>query len=297
MAFLSGGRPCRFACSSWSHPCPTTPPALPGPAAPGRVWASTVACSPFFRSANTRPSRRPGPGRARRKAGASTRNAKAWKARCPKACGPSACAGRATAAWPRRACSTSRPLRPSISTVLPLGLRADHSRPLASRALLHSRRNRPIRQRCPPVCDMVLDLSLRATIVRKPATASATIRLDAGGLQAFEANSHHLGPPAQEVLGRQPTVYARLFYREHSTPGRRSPAWPCRRATQRWLLWLAGRQTRVRGLPSGASARPTPVAHRQLGPLRRAVKARPDRLAQRISGPKLRDWTTHLLLP
>ena len=27
MAFLSGGRPCRFACSSQSHPCPTTPPA------------------------------------------------------------------------------------------------------------------------------------------------------------------------------------------------------------------------------------------------------------------------------
>src|SRR4051812_11562401 len=39
--------------------------------------------------------------------------------------------------------------RPSISTVLLLGSRAAHSRPLASRALLHSRRNRPIRQRCP----------------------------------------------------------------------------------------------------------------------------------------------------
>ena len=119
---------------------PTVAPAHPGPAAPGRGWASTVACSPSFRSANTRPSLRPGPERARRKAGAFTRNAKAWKARCPKACGPSACAGRATAAWPRRACSTSRPLRPSILTVLPLGSQAARSRPLASRALLHSRR-------------------------------------------------------------------------------------------------------------------------------------------------------------
>src|SRR4029453_6024106 len=87
----------------------------------------------------------------RRKGVASTRNAKAWRARSLKACGPSACAGRAIAAWPRRACSTSRQLRPSISTVLLLGSRADPSHPLASRALLHSRRNRPIRQRCPPV--------------------------------------------------------------------------------------------------------------------------------------------------
>src|SRR5215207_10171648 len=50
----------------------------------------------------------------------------------------------------------SRPLRPSISTVLLLGSRAAPSRPLASRALLHSRRNRPIRQRCPTVCFALL---------------------------------------------------------------------------------------------------------------------------------------------
>src|SRR4051812_35982895 len=38
MAFLSRGRPCRFACRSQSHPYPTTPPASPAvPPAPPRT--------------------------------------------------------------------------------------------------------------------------------------------------------------------------------------------------------------------------------------------------------------------
>src|SRR5215211_7453031 len=42
MAFLSGGRPCRFACSSRSHPCPTTPPASPAPRSPAATL--TFSC-------------------------------------------------------------------------------------------------------------------------------------------------------------------------------------------------------------------------------------------------------------
>src|SRR4051812_35215688 len=35
MDFLFGDRPCRSACSSRSHPCPTTPPASPKLRSPG----------------------------------------------------------------------------------------------------------------------------------------------------------------------------------------------------------------------------------------------------------------------
>src|SRR4051812_17299032 len=43
MAFLSRGRPCRFACRSRSHSCPTTPPASPAPRFP--VATPTFSCA------------------------------------------------------------------------------------------------------------------------------------------------------------------------------------------------------------------------------------------------------------
>jgi len=67
-----------------------------------------------------------------------------WRAPSRKPCAPSACARRATAAWPKRACSMWRPPQPSISIVLQPGSEAGPSRPPAYRALLLSPPNRRI---------------------------------------------------------------------------------------------------------------------------------------------------------
>jgi hypothetical protein len=65
---------------------------------------------------STRRSRPPGPGRRPRRAGGSSASAEASRALSRRVCAPSACAGRATAAWPRPRRSTSPPPRPWTPT-------------------------------------------------------------------------------------------------------------------------------------------------------------------------------------
>jgi hypothetical protein len=106
------------------------------------------------RGASMTPSRLPGRERAPVRAGGFTRCARESRARCRRRSVPAACAGRASADWPRRACSTSPPPPRSTSTAWRSGSADAHSHPPEPRVsppLPHERR---VRQQCPTLCPL-----------------------------------------------------------------------------------------------------------------------------------------------
>ncbi len=124
----------------------------PAAAAHGRSRSPKAGCSRSCRGQNTRPLPLPGRGKARQRAGASTRSAKGSRARCRKPCARSVCARPATAAWPRQACNMQPLPRRSTSTAWQLGSQAGPLRLPAHRALPASQRDGRIRHQCPTVC-------------------------------------------------------------------------------------------------------------------------------------------------
>ena len=131
--------------SGWASARPIAGPARRSRVAPG-PRAGGSACT---RARSTRRSPPPGCGRRAGRAAGSTPSARVSRARSRRACAPSACAGRATAGWPRRACKTWPPPRPSTSTASRHGSPDVRSHLRVPRASPRSRHSGRLRQRYP----------------------------------------------------------------------------------------------------------------------------------------------------
>ena len=132
-----------FACSSGP---PIVAPAPRAIAARGRNRNTPGGFCRCCRGANTKRLQLPGRGRRPTRAEASTPSGRASRAPSRRRCEPLACVRRATAAWPRQACSTSPPPRPSTSIAWPLGSLVARSRPRAPRGSPRSPPDGPLRQ-------------------------------------------------------------------------------------------------------------------------------------------------------
>ena len=127
---------------------PTAAPARRGPCARGPGRPGTSGCT---RGPSTRRSRPPGGGSRPRRAGAPTPGGPGSRAPSRKGCAPSACAAAATAGWPGRTCSTSRPRPRSTSSASPPGSGRPRAPPPAPPASPRSHRLSRLRQRYPVV--------------------------------------------------------------------------------------------------------------------------------------------------